>query len=136
MTAELDGGAQVPRTILFALLLLAQSCITPVTRDYPDFIVAGEQANALLCRPEGQGLFPVVVWSHGRVTDPAAFARARQGGWKRLCEALASDGFLAFVPICDFERGGGPHNIPYDQEELSRAVDYVKGLPADSSAGR
>lgn len=46
-----------------------------------------------------------------------------------MCQALALDGFLAFVPIREFERGAGPHNIPYNREELSRAVDYVKGLP-------
>lgn len=88
-----------------------------------------EPVNGLLCRPEGQGPFATVVWSHGRVTDPAVFERARRGGWQRLCDAFASDGFLAFVPIGRFERGAGPQNIPYNQRELSGAIDYVKGLP-------
>jgi dienelactone hydrolase len=42
---------------------------------------------------------------------------------------LASDGFLAFIPIREVERGAGPQNLSYNQEELSRAVDYVKSLP-------
>jgi dienelactone hydrolase len=41
---------------------------------------------------------------------------------------LASDGFLAFIPIREVERGAGPQNLSYNQEELSRAVDYVKSL--------
>jgi len=40
---------------------------------------------------------------------------------------LAADGFLAFVPIRE-HFAEGARNIPYNQEELSRAVDYVKRL--------
>lgn len=68
------------------------------------------------------------------MTDAAAFERARTVGWRRLCQTLASEGFLAFVPVREFGRGAGPQNVPHEREELSRAVDYVKGLPdADSS---
>ena len=116
--------ASLLRSILAAVLVV-QGCSMPATRD---FIVAGEQANALLCRPEGKGPSPAVVWSHGRVTDAAVLERARTGGWRRICETLASDGLLALVPMRE-HFGAGPQNIPYEQEELSRAVDYVKGLP-------
>jgi len=112
--------------IIFLSFLVAQSCSVPASRD---FVLDGAKANALLCRPEGKGPFPAIIWSHGRVTDAAVLERARTGGWPRLCQAFASDGFLAFVPIREFERGAGPKNIPFNQEELSRAVDYVKRLP-------
>ena len=108
---------------LFILILLAffitQSYAIPAT---PDYITSGEQANALLCRPEGKGPFAAVIWSHGRVE------KTKKSGWQRMCEALASEGVLAFIPIGEIERGTRPRDISYNQAELSRAVDYVKGL--------
>ncbi len=117
------------RVVACALLMVAQGWIASSLQASEDFAVAGQQTNALLCRPDGKGPFPAVVWSHGRVTDRAVLERARQSGWKRICEALASDGFLAFVPIRELERDARPQNVPYNQAELSRAIDYVKGLP-------
>lgn len=105
--------------ILLALLV-TQSYGIAATHDY---ITSGERANVLLCRPEGKGPFAVVIWSHGRVE------KAKTGGWRRMCEALASEGVLAFIPIREIERSTHPRDIPYNQAELSRAVDYVKGLP-------
>jgi dienelactone hydrolase len=105
--------------ILLAFLIL-ESYGIPASEDY---ITSGEQANALLCRPEGKGPFAAVIWSHGRVEE------AKTGGWRRMCEALASEGVLAFIPIREIERGLRPGDIPNNQAELSRAVDYVKGLP-------
>jgi dienelactone hydrolase len=46
-----------------------------------------------------------------------------------MCEALASEGVLAFIPIREIERGLRPSDIPYNQAELSRVVDSVKALP-------
>ena len=109
---------------IFLVFVAAQSCSMPAA---PAFTVSGEKPNALLCRPEGKGPFPTVVWSHGRVTDTANLERARTGGWRRICQALASDGFLAFVPIREYF-GAGPQNIPANKEELSRALDCVKAL--------
>jgi len=110
--------------MLFLYILLAlvvtQSYGIPATHDD---ITRGEQANALLCRPEGKGPFAAVIWSHGRVE------KDKRGGWQRMCEALASEGVLAFIPIREIERSLRPGDIPYNQAELSRAVDYVKGLP-------
>lgn len=62
------------------------------------------------------------------MTDSGTFERGRTVGWRRLCQALASDGFVVFVPLRDLKRGAGPQNIPRHRAELSRAVDYVKGL--------
>jgi dienelactone hydrolase len=112
--------------IFIVLVVFTQSCGLPAT--VPDYITSGEQANALLCRPEGKKPFAAVIWSHGRVRQD------KSGGWQRMCEALASEGVLAFIPIREIERDRGPGDIPYNQAELSRAVDYVKGLPdVDSS---
>lgn len=101
-------------------LLVTQSYGIPAARDY---ITSGEQANALLCRPEGTGPFAAVIWSYGRVE------KEKRGGWQRMCEALASEGVLAFIPIREIERSLRPGDIPFNQAQLSRAVDYLKGLP-------
>src|SRR2546430_2294382 len=77
------------RCAVLLVLVAAQSCSMPAA---PGFTVAGEKANALLCRPEGNGPFSAIVYSHGRVTDTATLERARTGGWGRICQTLASDG--------------------------------------------
>jgi dienelactone hydrolase len=104
--------------ILWVLLVTQSYDVTAAGK----YITSGEQANALLCRPEGKGPFAAVIWSHGRVE------KAKTGGWQRMCEALASEGVLAFIPMREVERGLRPGDIRYNQAELSRAVDYVKGL--------
>ncbi|MGH7829036.1 MAG: dienelactone hydrolase family protein [Candidatus Binatia bacterium] len=40
---------------------------------------------------------------------------------------MASDGFLAFVPIRD--RLDFPETVSSNQNQLSRAIDYLKGVP-------
>ena len=116
--------------ILFALIV-AQGCVVPSTPGLGDFAVDGPQANALLCRPVGKGPFSAVVYSHGRATDLQAIEKANAGGLigGPLCQRLAADGFLAFVPTRDFYSRDGRENIPRNLAELLRAVDYVKSLP-------
>jgi dienelactone hydrolase len=100
------------------------------TPQYRNFVVTGEQPNAFLCRPEGKGPFPAVIFGHGRaIRDPRPFETAGELIGKHLCQRLASDGFLAFIPIRDFDRRDGRENIPYNLAELLEAVDYVKSLP-------
>jgi dienelactone hydrolase len=119
------------RTAILLALLVAEGCIIPSAREDRGFIVDGEQANAVLCRPEGKGPFPAVVYSHGRATDPQAFERAKSGGLigGPLCRRLAADGFLAFAPTRDFYSRDGPENVPNNLDELLKAVDYVKSMP-------
>jgi dienelactone hydrolase len=112
-------------------LLVAQGCLTSSARDYKHntFILAGEQANAFICRPDGNGPFPAVIFSHGRAVralQPSETAEELIG--KHLCQRLASHGFLGFIPIRDFDHRDGPQNIPYNLAELLRAVDYVKSM--------
>ncbi len=112
---------------LLLALLITQSCGIPATHDY---ITSGERADAFLCRPEGKGPFAAVIWSHGR--QRSFSEKKRKSGWRRMCEALASEDVLAFIPIREIDFS--PRDIPYNHAELSWAVDYVKGLPdVDSS---
>lgn len=119
------------RLYILLALLVAQGCGIASTQEHKDFIVAGEQANALLCRPEGKGPFPAVVYSLGRITDPQKSEEKKAQGLigKRFCQRLVSDGILAFVPIGDLYRRAGRENVPYNLAELLQAVDYVKSLP-------
>ncbi len=110
-------------------LLLAHGCGVPPQPELKDFILTGDDANAMLCRPKGQGPFPAVVYSLGRITDFEAFQKARGRLGDRICRSLASEGYLTFIPVREFQRGFGPENIPYNLAELSQAVDYVKTLP-------
>ena len=116
--------------ILLALLVV-QGCIILSTPDHRDFILDGKEANAMLCRPAGKGPFSAVVYSHGRATDLQAIEKVNAGGLigGPLCQRLAADGFLAFVPTRDFYSRDGRENIPRNLVELLRAVDYVKSLP-------
>ena len=115
-------------TILLAHVV-AQACAVPSTGDSNDFILAGEEANALLCRPEGKGPFPAVVYSHGQVTNPQMLEKARESGWRGTCKRLGADGFLAFIPIRAFYSDRKPPQVSSNKNELSHGVDHVKSLP-------
>lgn len=103
---------------VFALSLFARS-----------LLAAEDQGGGLLCRPEGEGPFPAVIYSHGRIASPQTLARAKDGGWKRTCERLAADGFLAFIAVREFASDRRPPQIPANKNALSKAIDYVKSLP-------
>ncbi len=95
--------------------------------------IGGAEGKALLCRPQGKGPFPTVVYNHGLIVDLNGYQGAARRGYDLdgTCQALAADGFLTFAPI----RGSGPGNIPRHREEVSRAIDYVKTL-TDVDASR
>ncbi len=108
---------------LCALFIVGQACAGSL---FVDYRVGDETGNALVCWPEGNGPFPVVIYNHGLIVDRAGYQNASARGYdlNGFCHALARDGFLAFVPI----RGTGVRNIPGHAEEVSRAIDYVKTL--------
>src|SRR6058998_1432124 len=85
--------------------------------------------HALLSRPEATRPFPAVVYSHGQVANPQMLKQAQEGGWKRTCQRLAADGFLAFVPIREFYSDRKPPQVPSNRNELSQVVEHVKSLP-------
>ena len=87
-----------------------------------------DHPEPLLCKPAGQGPFAVVIWNHGLVTDRATFANA-QRGWKNMCEALAAEGYLAYVPIRRFVANLGPAELGGEADELARVVGRVIAMP-------
>ena len=107
---------------IISFLLVLSSCINSA-------LGYGAEPDALLCRPEGKGPFPAVVYSHGQVATPQMLKQAQEGGWKRTCQRLAADGFLAFVPIREFYSDRKPPQVPSNRNELSQIVEHVKSLP-------
>lgn len=112
-----------PLVLLF--LFLAQGFGTAAST--VSYRIGEVEGQALICRPEGKGPFPTVIYNHGLIVDNVGYQRAARRGYdlSGICHALAADGFLAFAPL----RQSGKGNIPRHKEEVSQAVDYVKSLP-------
>lgn len=87
-----------------------------------------DRPEPLLCKPAGQAPFAVVIWNHGLVRDAATFANA-QRGWRNMCDALAAEGYLAYIPIRRFVPNLGPADISREADELSKAVNTAIALP-------
>lgn len=96
--------------------------VTPLIPTLVAYSIGGEQGQAVLCRPDGKGPFPTVVFNHGRGLDIEGYQTGQGCNLDGIAQALAEDGFLAFAPI----RKSGRYNIPGRKEEVSRAVDYVE----------
>lgn len=96
---------------IISFLLVLSSCINSA-------FSYGAEPDALLCRPEGKGPFPAVVYSHGQVANPQMLKQAQEGGWKRTCQRLAADGFLAFIPIREFYSDRKPPQVPSNKNDL------------------
>ena len=92
-----------------------------------------EPRRALLCRPEGAGPFPVVVFNHGSIVDGWGWPGASGRGYRldRVCEALAREGMVVFAPIREAEpRGRGFQTYePVYRDIVASAVDHAKRLP-------
>ena len=92
-----------------------------------------ESRRALICRPPGDGPFPVVVFNHGSIVDGWGWPGASGRGYRldRVCEALARDGMLVFAPIREpAPRGRGFQAYePAYREIVTSAVDHAKRLP-------
>lgn len=112
-------------TLIFFLLLTIQG--SDILASTVSYRIGEAEGQALLCRPEGQGPFPTVVYNHGLIVDNIGYQRAARRGYdlEGICQALAKDGFLAFAPL----RKSGKGNIPRHKVEVSQAVDYVKTIP-------
>ena len=89
-----------------------------------DYSIGVEQGQGILSRPKGKGPFPAVVYNHGKIIDKEGYQGAMELGYNLdgILQALAEEGFLAFAPI----RKSGLRDMPLHNEEVSRAVDYVK----------
>jgi len=122
------------RGLFLLLLLVAQGCgaMAPMG----SLSVSGETRDGLLCHPKGSPPFPAVVYSHGVIVDSRGYAEAVRRGYdlRGICESLAKDGFLAFVPIRSRDPSLGVGRTPKEaysrlRKELSKVLDYVKALP-------
>jgi len=107
---------------IISFLLVLSSCVYSA-------LSYGAEPDSLLCRPEGKGPFPAVVWSHGQVASPQSLQTAREAGWKQTCKRLAADGFLAFIPVREFYSDRKPQQVPSNKSGLSQVMDHVKSLP-------
>ena len=107
-------------TLVVALQMFAGSAFAQA----PD----PNRPEPLICKPAGQAPFAVVIWNHGLVRDAATFANA-QRGWRNMCEALAAEGYLAYIPIRRFVRNLGPADITREADELSKAVNTAIAMP-------
>jgi dienelactone hydrolase len=80
---------------------------------------AGEyQLRGRLCKPEGLGPFPAVVYNHGGVGGKIG------GAPDATCAALAKAGFVGFSPLRGLTRPFGGQ-----AQDVAAAVDYVAALP-------
>ncbi len=85
------------RYVFCALLIILQGCASTLLVDYR---VGNETGKALVCGPEGKGLFPAVIYNHGLIVERVGYLDATARGYDLdgFCHALAKDGFLAFFP--------------------------------------
>ena len=71
-----------------------------------------------LCKPEGAGPFPAVVYNHGGVANLIG------GAPEATCTALAKAGYVGFSPIRRPTRPFLGH-----PQDVAAAIDYVTALP-------
>ena len=101
------------RQILVTLFLIFSGCAAAgenVTYKYT--------LNGNLCKPEGSGPFPAVIFNHGGAGTIIG------GAPEETCAALAKAGFVGFSPIRRPTRPLSGH-----LDDVNEAVDYMKGLP-------
>jgi dienelactone hydrolase len=99
----------VVSVVLFACVAKGSSVIYS-TKDY--------ELKAQLCRPEGNGPFPAVMYNHGGLGTTIG------GAPSETCTALAKEGYVGFSPIRRPTRQLSGH-----LDDVMAAVDYLKGLP-------
>ena len=63
---------------LCALFIVGQACAGSL---FVDYRVGDETGNALVCWPEGNGPFPVVIYNHGLIVDRAGYQNASARGY-------------------------------------------------------
>ena len=123
--------------LFFVFLLLLATHVRGAGVSSVSFPFGDDQRDALLCRPQGAGPFLAVVYNHGSVVDMFGWPGAAGHGYRMddICEALAKEGYLAFLPIREKRARGKNHQSyeEYYKDVVSRAVDHVKTLPGVDS---
>ena len=66
-----------------------------------NYYFGNKKCTALICKPDGNGPFPAVVYIHGKIVDVLGYRNAKGRGYdmEGICRALASNGFFVFAPI-------------------------------------
>jgi len=103
-------------SLLTALIVILVGCVGTGEK-----VIYSKGRNTLsgsLCKPQGAGPFPVVVYNHGGGGPIIG------GAPEETCTALAEAGFVGFSPIRRLSRSLYGH-----LDDVNNAVDYVKSLP-------
>jgi dienelactone hydrolase len=85
---------------------------------YVTYATGEYRLQGRLCKPEGKGPFPAVVYNHGGYGDKIG------GAPDATCVALANAGFVGFSPIRRPTRPFQGH-----PQDVAKAIDYVAALP-------
>ncbi len=85
------------------------------------------EGGAYICVPGGEPPFPAIVLNHGLYLDQKGLGAAKQRGYdpEALCETLATDGYLAFLPI----RRSGGSALKAHLREVMAALGAVRSRP-------
>ncbi len=105
------------KRILLASLLCVflASCVAGGKR--VAYSPADASLRGSLCKPEGPGPFPAIVYNHGGLGDIIG------GAPDETCAALAKAGFVGFSPIRRLTRPLHGH-----MDDVNAGIDYVKRL--------
>jgi dienelactone hydrolase len=114
------------RRLLLAIVAVA-ALAAPAAAGLESWHHGAATGRALVCRPDGPGPFPLVLFNHGLVVDKMGYAGAARRGYslKAMCEGLADEGWLGFFPVRESGRG----NIPGHLAEVENALDAAKARP-------
>ncbi|MED5578684.1 MAG: dienelactone hydrolase family protein [Nitrospinota bacterium] len=105
--------------IFFILILLAR-CIT-IAYSSQNFVIYSKKNSPLqgyLCKPNGKGPFPAVIYNHGGLGNIVG------GAPKETCTALAKENFVGFSPIRRKTRQLKGHLV-----DVIDAIQFTKKLP-------
>ena len=102
---------------LSLMCLVLAGCVSTVGKD--TVYSRGEYTlSGKLCKPEGAGPFPVVVFNHGGLGDIIG------GAPDETCAALAKAGYVGFSPIRRTTRPLRGH-----LDDVTSAIDFIKVQP-------
>ncbi|MEQ8354740.1 MAG: dienelactone hydrolase family protein [Kiloniellaceae bacterium] len=117
----------------FAVLLGCVAALASAAASLETWRHDDTEGDAYICVPKGAPPFPAVVLNHGIYIDQRGLGAAKRRGYdpEALCETLAMDGYLAFLPI----RRSGGSNLKAHFREVMAALGAVRARP-DVDRGR
>ncbi|MCP5368807.1 MAG: dienelactone hydrolase family protein [Hyphomicrobiales bacterium] len=114
------------RRLATGLVLLAALAACNAT-GLTEWRQGGTAGRAMVCKPEGAGPFPAVVYNHGLIVDRDGLSAASGKGYDMagMCRALAGEGILAFFPV----RASGLGHLRNHLTEVEAALEAVRARP-------